>query len=488
MNIARAFLDQRLEEGLGEKIALICDEGQFTYAQVQSRANQAANLFRESGLEPEQRLLLALPDNIHYVAALFGALKVGAAVVMVNPGLEPAAVEDLAVYSRATVAVLPPHLASLKSPYLKKVLHQLEHVCSKWETFDSHPEDIALWLFSGGTTGRPKGVLQSHRSFLNTTRLYGQEFLGLSPGDRTLSVPKLFFGYATGSNLFFPFSVGGTSILFEEKCTAEVLFREIARHRPTLLINVPTMVNHMVSHPSAAHQDLSCLRLATSAGEALPETLYHSWRDTFGVELLDGLGTAEMWHVFLSNAPGQVRPGSLGKAVPGFTVKVCDDEGQELPVGEVGRLWVAGDSRGLCYWQLGEASQEAFRGRYFAASDLVRQDQDGYFYYCGRADELLKVAGRWLAPQEVESCLLTHPAVKECAVVGFSGEDGLVRPQAFVIAQGQWEGLEDLLKQHVLAHLEPYKHPRRVIVVDSLPRTHLGKVDRGALRRTLPTV
>jgi benzoate-CoA ligase family protein len=456
---------------------IITDEHTYSHSEIVARTNQAAQVFKEAGLLPEERLLLALPDGIDYVAALLGALKVGAAVVMVNPGLPEAEIQDLVHYTRASVAVSSHSLRGLKAN-----VKDLRHDNSNFEAFPSHLDDNALWLFSGGTTGRPKAVLQSHGSFINTTELYAKKFLQYSQHDRTLSVPKLFFGYATGSNLFFPLSVGGSSILFAEKCTPEKLFEQIQRHRPTVLVNVPTLVNQMVHHPQAERQDLSSIRVCTSAGEALPESLYAHWKKTFpGVELLDGLGTAEMWHIFLSNHPHDVRPGSLGKAVPGFEVKIADDDGHELPRGEVGRLWVAGDSRALCYWQRSQESQQALRGRYFASSDLMLQDSDGYFYYCGRADELLKVAGRWLAPQEVESCLLTHPGVKECAVIGQISSDGLTRPHAVVVLQGQVS--EEQLKAHVLAHLEPYKHPRSVTFVDQLPRTHLGKVDRGALRK-----
>jgi acyl-coenzyme A synthetase/AMP-(fatty) acid ligase len=284
--------------------------------------------------------------------------------------------------------------------------------------------------------------------------------------------------------LFFPFSVGASAALFPEHPTAKVVFDRIARHRPTILVNVPKMVAEMVGHPSARDQDLSCLRFATSAGEALPPSLHRRWNDTFGVPLYDGLGTAEMWHIFVSNQPGAVRPGSLGRAVPGFDVRVCDDVGNEMRVGEVGRLWVRGDSRALGYWQDAEKSAEAFRGEWFAASDMVRKDTDGYFHYVGRADDALKVGGKWLLPAEVEDCLLAHPAVAEAAVVGVPDAGGLTKPVAFVVTgAGAGEGLEAALRDHCLAHLDPYKAPRRVFVVDGLPRTHLGKVDRGALRR-----
>jgi benzoate-CoA ligase family protein len=318
---------------------------------------------------------------------------------------------------------------------------------------------------------------------VNTTELFGKRVLGYRPSDRTLSVPKLYFGYATGCNLLFPFSVGGSSILFPERCTADALFEQIRRHRPTILINVPTMVNHMVTHERAAEQDLSCLRVATSAGEALPVELYERWKKAFGVELCDGLGTAEMWHIFLTNRPGDVRPGTLGKVVAGFDVKVCDDDGREVPDGEVGWLWVRGGSRAIGYWQQMEKTQQAFRGEWYVSGDMLRRDADGYYTYCGRGDDMLKVAGKWLAPAEVENCLLRHPAVEECAVVGVVDQNGLTKPHAYVLAREKRPDLAEELKAFVRDKLDAYKAPREVFVVDSLPRTHLGKIDRGKLRR-----
>jgi acyl-coenzyme A synthetase/AMP-(fatty) acid ligase len=271
-------------------------------------------------------------------------------------------------------------------------------------------------------------------------------------------------------------------VLFPEHPTAEVLFEQIRKHRPTILINVPTMINKMVHDASAAKQDLSCLRFATSAGEALPIPLYEQWKEIFGVELLDGLGTAEMWHVFISNLPGAVRPGTLGRAVAGFEVRVCDEDGREVGCREVGRLWVRGESRAIGYWQNIDKTAEAFRGEWFVGGDLVSRDEEGFITYCGRSDDVMKVAGKWLAPQEVESCLQRHPAVDECAVVGVETEEGLTKPVAFVLAKGASETLETELQKFVLERLEPYKHPRRVILVDSFARTHLGKIDRGKLK------
>ncbi|MCA9647389.1 MAG: benzoate-CoA ligase family protein, partial [Myxococcales bacterium] len=351
------------------------------------------------------------------------------------------------------------------------------------DCFPTHRDDPAIWLFSGGTTGRPKAVVQTHRSFANTTELYGKRVLGMCESDITLSVPKLYFGYATGSNLLFPFSVGATSVLFPERCTADKLFEQIARHRPTVLINVPTMVSKLLGSERAAEADLSCLRLATSAGEALPVELYQRWKDRFGVELLDGLGTAEMWHVFLTNRLGDVKPGTLGRVVEGFEVKVCDDDGNELPRGETGWLWVKGDSRALCYHQQHDKSLMAFRGEWYVSGDMINMDSEGYVTYGGRGDDMLKVGGKWLSPAQVENCLLEHPAVRECAVVGVSDEQGLVKPHAFVIASQPSADLAEQLVDFVRNQLEPYKAPRVVHVVADLPRTHLGKIDRGKLRK-----
>jgi acyl-coenzyme A synthetase/AMP-(fatty) acid ligase len=240
----------------------------------------------------------------------------------------------------------------------------------------------------------------------------------------------------------------------------------------------------MVAHPEAAQQDLSCLRFATSAGEALPAPLYQRWKETFGVELLDGLGTAEMWHIFLTNLPGEVKPGTLGRVVPGFELRVVDDEGRDAGPGEVGRLWVKGESRAVGYWREMAKTMDAFRGEWFVGGDLVSRDADGYVTYHGRGDDVLKVGGKWLVPSEVEACLLRHPEVRECAVVGVTDAAGLVKPHAFVVASRPEPALAEALKAWVIEELAPYKHPREVIFVDSLPRTHLGKVDRGKLRRS----
>ncbi len=496
LNIADYFLDARVREGRGDRTALITDAGRLSYREVQALANRYANMLRATGVVGEQRVIIALPDGADYVAALFGTLKIGAVVVMVNPDLKPDALEYFFGYSRAAVVLVAADRADAFRAAATRAAHaptllvvgdpswpaRLEAASDRFENYPTNRDDPAIWLFSGGTTGHPKAAVQPHRSFVNTARCYARQVLDYTENDITLSVPKLYFGYATGSNLLFPFAAGAASVLFDERCTADVIFARIARHRPTILITVPTMINQMVGHPDAGRQDLSCLRLATSAGEGLPDELHARWDERFGVPLLDGLGTAEMWHIFLSNRPGRIRRGTLGEVVPGFEVKVADEEGRPLPDGETGHLWVRGGSRALGYWQQLEKSQQAFRGEWVVTGDLLRREPDGYFTYGGRADELLKVSGKWLSATEVESCLLLHPAVSQAAVVGVADASGLVKPHAYVIPRERRDGLAEELKAFVRERLEPYKHPREVIFVDALPTTHLGKVDRGRLR------
>jgi benzoate-CoA ligase family protein len=494
------FLGDRVSEGRGHRRAILTDRGSTSYAELHDAAGRFASLLRERGVEPGDRVVLSLDDDVPYVAALFGILRVGGVVVMVNPHLAADAITYFFDYTTPRVAVIEssrcdafdeaaaaashrPELVALGDAALDTLLRRSD---PRAPVHRGRADDPAIFLFSGGTTGQPKAVVQTHRSFANTTELYGHGVLGMSEDDVTLSVPKLYFGYATGTNLFFPFSVGATSALFPERCTADTLFEKIGTFRPTVLVNVPTMVNHLVSHPTAAEQNLSCLRLATSAGEALPVELHRRWNRTFGVPLLDGLGTAEMWHVFISNTPDDVRPGTLGRPVPGFEVEAVDEAGEPVPPGEVGIMRVRGDSLALGYWQDEEKTAAAFRDGGYVSSDMISFDEDGYVTYGGRADDMLKVSGKWLSPKELENCLLEHPSVREAAVVGLRTPEGLVKPGAFVVLRDGSTPSEELattLQTWARERLEPYKYPRRVTFLDDFPRTHLGKVDRGALAR-----
>lgn len=491
LNAYQFFLGERVAEGSGDRVAIRLDDGEVTYSEVDKLTAGFAGALASTGVGREDRVLLVLRDGPSFAAALFATMALGAVVVMLNPDLTEEAMRAIAMKARARAAVVD-------NPYRRHFAGSVDGIDptvigpgevkpddGSVPVVSTGPDDPAIWLFSGGTTGVPKAVVQTHKSLVNTTRLYGQGALGLGPGDITMSVPKLYFGYATGSNLLFPFSVGASVVLFDEHPTPEALFARVERHRPTVLVNVPSAVNQMVSAPDAADRDLTSLRVATSAGEALPVTLYHRWKETFDVELLDGLGTAEMWHIFVTNVPGEVRPGTLGRVVPGFEIKACDDDGVEVASQEVGRLWVRGDSLGLGYFDDPGQTAEAFREGWFVGGDLVSIDQDGYVTHRGRGDDALKVKGKWFRPQEVESVLLDHPSVAECAVVAVDDEAGLARPVAFVVRSTPVT--EDDLVQWVLAHLEPYKHPRSVLFVEQLPQTHLGKVDRGALKRAATT-
>ncbi len=492
INADHFFLRSRIEEGHGDRIAVREAESVYTFSEVDRLASGWAERLIEAGTSPGDRVLVVLPDTVDFAAALFGIFRVGAVVVMLNPGLSLDSMRSIIDRSKASAAFVHSrhldHYRSAASGWEPVVIEVDGSEPSSDQDVGTYPtgaQDPAIWLFSGGTTGEPKAVVQTHRSLVNTTRLYGHGALGLLPDDITMAVPKLYFGYATGSNLLFPFSVGASSVLFEEHPTPEILFGQIERHRPTVLVNVPSAINQIVSHPGAERRDLSSLRFATAAGEALPETLYHRWKDMFGVELLDGLGTAEMWHIFITNTLGDVRPGTLGKVVPGFEIKACDDDGVEVVPGEVGRLWVKGDSLGLGYWEQPEMTEEAFRDGWFVGGDLVSIDHDGYVTHRGRADDAIKVKGKWFRPQEVESALLDHESVKECAVVAVTDDSGLAKPVAFVVAEN---GVSEAdLVDWVLARLEAYKHPRRVFFVEELPQTHLGKVNRGELKRMAET-
>jgi benzoate-CoA ligase family protein len=505
-NIADYFLVDRLTEGRGDRRAIVSPKGELTYAEVDALANRYGNVLLRNGVRPEERVLIALPDGPEFVAALFGTLKIGAVVVMLNPHIKPDEIEYFFRYTRATALFVDTD----RAPFFRSVagrirgeggpgadssvpgilvvddeafVERLAAAPAELETFPSHPDDPAIWLFSGGTTGHPKGVVQTHTSFANTTECYAKEVIGYREDDVTLSVPKLFFGYATGSNLLFPFAAGATAALWGDRCTPASLLDAIERFRPTILVNVPTMINQLLGADDLATRDLGSLRLATSAGEALPAELHRRWNEAVGVDLLDGLGTAEMWHVFLSNRPGDVVAGTLGREVPGFEVRVRDDDGADLPDGEVGWLWVRGNSRALGYWQQAEKTREAFRGEWYVSGDMIVRE-DGVFRYCGRGDDMLKVKGKWLSPKEVENCLLEHEAVSEAAVVGAPNAEGLIQAVAWVIpGEGVvLEELADVLRTHVASRLASYKAPAVVNIVEDLPRTHLGKVDRGELR------
>lgn len=509
-NLADYFLDARLREGKGNRVAVATAGREHTYAEVAALANRAGHALRDRGVDLEDRVLLLLPDGLEFVAAWFGVLKAGAVFCMGNPLATAEDFDYLLGYTRARAVVA--HASTLDrlgeviarhprcrvrllvggdapsrgAPGFERWEDALASASDRTENADTSRDDIAGWLFTSGTSGKPRGAVHFHHDFAYSTECYAKRVLGVREDDVFVSVSRLFFGYATGTNLMFPFSVGAKAVLFPDKPTPERMFDEIARHRVTVLTNVPAMIRQMLDAPAAASADLSSVRACLSAGEALPPELFERWRARFPTaELLDGIGSAEMFHIYITNTPGQARPGSLGRVVPGYEAVVRDAEGRDLPDGEIGRLWVKGDSAALCYWGDHEKSKATFSGDWCVSADLFRRDAEGYFWYAGRADDVLKVRGMFVSPLEVEDCLAAHPAVRECAVVGAPDEDGLTVPKAYVALRDGFEpgpALAAALQDHVRARLAKYKYPRQVAFVDALPRNDRGKILRRELR------
>lgn len=503
LNLTDRFLLENLRRGRGGQVAVVVDHpergvARYTYQEVSELAAQYGHELRARGVGIEDRVALVLEDGIEWVAAFFGALQLGCTVLFLNPKVSA---EELTFYledsrCRAVVCAgdvaerLPVHRPFCRTVFVVDEPHTLDSVAGRPRSLDVAPtfaEDFCIWLYSSGSTGAPKAAVHRAGDFLFNTERYAAQVLELTDQDVTLSVPKLFFGYATGSNLLFPLFFGGTAVLFPDRPTPERLFELVARHRPTVLVNVPTLIAQMANAWDAASEkpDLSSLRLLTSAGEALPVELYNRWMAGPGVEILDGIGSAEMFHVFVSARAGEVRPGSLGTLVPGYEVRIVDADGQDVPRGEVGTLWVGGDSAAAFYWNRPEKSRDVLRGRWVVTSDLFREDDDGYFWYQGRADDVLKVGGRWVTPNEIEDALCKHPAVAEAGAAPFEA-GGLTKPMAFVVLRGgasRDDALAKALSDHVAEALAPYKAPRFVEFVSELPRGDRDKIDRKALAK-----
>src|SRR5919199_4961865 len=504
-NMGDYFLYHNVEEGREGKVCLYFEDRKLTYGDAAKLSNRAGNALRELGAGVEQRVLIVLPDCPEFAWVWFGAARVGAVIAMVNPLLPAADYEYYLDYTRAPVAVIHESLlenftqAARGAKYLKKVLvvgserggfesfaEVADAMPDECPRADTHRDDIAIWLFTSGSTGQPKAAGHLEHDLPYNAECYAKRVLRVAENDLTVAVPKLFFGYATGTNLLFPFAVGGATALFSERSTPEKIYEMIARHRPTILTSVPTMINAMLNLEGAARHDLSSLRFCLSAGEALPAELYERWLRTFGVEILDGIGSAEMFHIYITNRPGDVKPGSLGRIVAGYEAEIVDAEGRALPAGEMGTLKVKGDSAALCYWNAHEKSKETFAGDWCTTGDQFHIDEDGYYWYHGRTDDMLKVSGVYVAPAEIENCLLQHEAVLEAAVIGHDAGDRLIKPKAFIVTRPHAIASEELaeeLKDFVKSRLALYKYPRWIEFVSSLPKNDRGKIDRKKLKQ-----
>ena len=505
-NVATWFVDRNLDEGRGESVAFYCPDRNLTYGDVAELANRTGNALLDLGVEMEDRVLMACLDGPEFVGTFWGAIRIGAVPVPVNTLLRAPDYLHLLNDSRARAAVVSAALLPEVAPALEDSRH-LRHVLVaggpghgylSWEkrverasaslaAAPTSRDDAAFWLYSSGSTGFPKGAVHLHHDMVVCFETFARQVLGIRASDRVFSAAKLFFAYGLGNSLYFPMGVGAQSILFPPRPTAEAAFEVIARQRPTLFFAVPTLYAAMLAVPDTeAPFDLSSLRLCVSAGEALPAELYERWRERFGVEIVDGIGTTECLHMFIANRPGAVRPGSSGQVVPGYEAVLVDDAERPVPPGEIGNLRIRGDSTMAGYWNQHEKTKATLYGPWIVTGDKYRQDEDGYFWYCGRSDDMLKVGGIWVSPVEVEAAIVRHPSVLEAAVVGREDADGLVKPAAFVVLKEPGAGSDALaeeLQAFVKDRIAPYKYPRWVEFVPDLPKTATGKTQRFKLRQ-----
>lgn len=502
-NAAQFFVDRHLSEGRGGRVVFRFEGQSLTYAELAARVNRAGNTLRALGVEMENRVLLALPDSPEFAELFWGAIKIGAVAVPVNPWLKGAEYAFLLQDSRAKVAVVRADVAREIAEVRERcrALHHLvvigpergneayERLLSRaspiLEPADTSKDDAALWGYTSGSTGKPKAAVHLHHDLLYAADLVGIQVFGIRPEDLIFSASKMFFLYGLGNSLYFPARVGAASLLVAERLEPEAAFATISRERPTVFFTVPTLYARMLQLEAAGQHDLSSLRLCVSSGEALPPALFHAWKARFGHELIDVVGSTEALHDFIANRPGEVKAGASGKVIPGFEARLVDDQGMPVEFGTAGHLLIKGETTAPYYWNRHERTKETMLGEWLRTGDMFSQDQEGYFYFCGRSDDMLKVAGLWVAPTEVEGCLTEHPAVLEAGVIGREDAEGLVKPHAFVVLKEGFtrsEGLGEELRQHVRERLAGYKVPRWVELVRELPRTTTGKIQRFRLR------
>jgi benzoate-CoA ligase family protein len=512
-NAASYFVDRNVELGRGAKVAIEAGTRRLTYEDVRALVNRCGNALQSLGVGTEQRVLLLLPDSPELVAAFFGAMKIGAVPVPTNTLLRPPDYRYMLDDSRARALVVAtsvwPSIAPIigDARWLRTLLvvddagtgipdlsgvavielaQALGAASAEADPAPTSKDDAAFWLYSSGTTGFPKGTIHLQHDMVFCCDHYGKHVLQIREDDRTYSVAKLFFAYGLGNALYFPFGVGATTILHPARPLPETVLELAARTRPTLFFAVPTAYAAMLDvNDGGARFDLGSVRYGVSAGESLPAEIFRRWKETYGFEILDGIGTTEACHMFISNAPGAIRPGSSGRAVDGYEVRLVDAAGREVPAGEIGRLRVAGDSIAAGYWNKHEKTKATFLGEWLDTGDSYRVDEDGYYWYAGRSDDLLKVGGQWVSPVEVENTLIAHDAVLECAVIGVEDEAGLTKPVAYVVLRRGGAPSDDLaqaLQSFVKDRIAPFKYPRRIHFVAELPKTATGKIQRYRLR------
>ena len=503
-NAAADLIERNLVAQRGAKTAFIDDHGHYSYAELAERASRFANGIRGLGVHPEQRVLLCLHDTIDFPTAFLGAIKAGVVPVAANTQLSPEEFAFMLADSRAravvvSAPVLPAMtaaLAQLPEPRPTTIVSGAEPRAGSFAvlladspaTFDTaptHPDEPCFWLYSSGSTGRPKGTVHIHSSLVRTAELYAIPVLGIAESDITFSAAKLFFAYGLGNGLTFPMAVGATSVLMAERPSPAAVSRVLREHRPTIFYGVPTLYNAMLASPDLPRSEELALRRCVSAGEPLPQEIGRRWAARLGVDILDGIGSTEMLHIFLSNRPDELRYGTTGKPIPGYPLQIVDEEGRPVRRGEVGDLLVSGPTSAALYWNNRERSRSTFTGAWTRTGDKYFEDDDGYYVYCGRSDDMLKVSGMYVSPAEVEAALIAHEGVLEAAVVGAPDADGLIKPKAFIVVKPGTRADDDLawaLEHHAKATLAPFKCPRWIAFLDELPKTATGKIQRFKLR------
>jgi benzoate-CoA ligase len=506
MNLATALVDVHVDEGRGERAAIVCDARRLSYQDLQSLVNRTGNALRSLGVEPEQRAAILLPDAPEFIASFLAVAKIGAVAVPCNTLLKADELAHVLNHSRARVLIAggtgtgEVRKARPALPWLRHILvvgrpeaDELDYAervgtaSPVLPTEPVDPEDAVLWAYSSGSTGAPKAAVHSHRNVLMAAALFPDAVLKIGPEDRSFAVPKLFFTFGLGASMYIPLRVGATVILNPGPPDAEAVLSIIHRERATLFYAVPTLYVRMLQVPDAARRfDLSSIRICIAGGEPLAPELFRRWRESFGLEILEGIGSSEALFFYLVNRPGQARPGSCGQPVPGYAVRIVDEDGHDVAPGEPGALAIKGPTLLHYYARQPDITRRSLRGDWFVSGDQFRQDADGYYWFLGRSDDMLKVAGAWVSPAEVESVLMEHPSVLECAVVGAPDEQGTVRPKAYVVPRPGVRGRDALTGELVAfarERIAPYKVPRWVVFVADLPKTVTGKIQRFKLRQ-----
>ena len=507
-NAAHDLVERNLLAGRGSKTAYIDDKGRYSFAELGERVSRAANALTGLGLEMESRVMLALLDTIDFPSVFLGAIKAGVIPVPANTLLTTADYKFMLEDSRVRALIVSEALLPAFAPLLGNVstlkhvivsgrdahghLHLQQLMAAASTTCEPAPtkaDDACFWLYSSGSTGTPKGAVHVHSSLIQTAELYAKPVLGIRETDVVFSAAKLFFAYGLGNALTFPLAVGATALLMAERPTPAAVFKRLKEHRPTIFYGVPTLYGALLAHPERPIKSELALRVCTSAGEALPAELGQRWTEQFGVEILDGIGSTEMLHIFISNRPGEVRYGTTGKPVPGYEIRLADEQGTDSAIGEIGELQINGPTSAMCYWNNRARSLSTFVGLWTRAGDKYTRDADGFYTYGGRSDDMLKVSGMYVSPFEVEAALMSHPDVLEAAVVGVADDQNLIKPKAFIVAKpgvAATPALADNLKGHVKNRIAPYKYPRWVEFMPELPKTATGKIQRFKLRAMKP--